>query len=127
MARAEVNITRTISGVEKTYERVVKRLGFQISTELIVATPVDTGWARANWIISIGQPHQNVAGSRDAISRGEQGNGQARLLVYRRNQGNIWISNNVPYIQALNDGHSKQAPAGYIEAAINTAVRKIIP
>jgi hypothetical protein len=39
----------------------------------------------------------------------------------------VYISNNLPYIDRLNKGHSKQAPAGFIESAINaglTAIRK---
>ena len=30
----------------------------------------------------------------------------------------IWISNNLPYITALEDGHSKQAPAGMVALSL---------
>lgn len=30
----------------------------------------------------------------------------------------IHITNNLPYIGALNDGHSKQAPAGFVRTAV---------
>ena len=33
------------------------------------------------------------------------------------------IENNVEYVDALNAGHSKQAPAGWIEAEIDRATR----
>ncbi len=33
------------------------------------------------------------------------------------------VENNVEYIGALNRGHSKQAPAGFVEAAIDAARR----
>jgi hypothetical protein len=123
---AEADITRTVQAVARSAERVIKRLGFEIQGELIRKTPVDTGWARANWVVSIGTPHTGVVGSREAVSQAGQIAGQGRLLVYRLNQGQIWISNNVPYIGKLNEGHSKQAPAGYIEQAIDTAIRTIV-
>ncbi|WP_201450287.1 hypothetical protein [Sphingobium yanoikuyae] len=33
------------------------------------------------------------------------------------------IQNSVPYISRLNDGHSQQAPAGFIEAAVDRHTR----
>lgn len=36
----------------------------------------------------------------------------------------IYISNNLPYIRPLNDGHSTQAPAGFVDAAIQRGVRQ---
>ena len=30
----------------------------------------------------------------------------------------IHITNNAPHIQPLNDGHSKQAPAGFVQIAV---------
>ncbi len=123
---SEAGINRTVTlGIERPAERTIKRLAFEVHGELIRNTPVDTGWARANWLVSLGRPINETAGSRDSVSTVAQGAGQARLLVYRLGQ-DIWISNNVPYIQALNEGHSKQAPEGWVEAAIETAIRKIV-
>lgn len=121
------DIRRTIGQIDKAGERVVKRLATSVNAELIKATPVDTGWARANWIFSIGQPIAGPAGAPGKVgpARQAQSSGVARVLVYKLNQGVIWLSNNVPYIQVLNAGHSKQAPAGFIEAAIDRGVRKI--
>ena len=36
--------------------------------------------------------------------------------------GPIYITNNVPYINSLNGGHSQHAPAGFVERAIVKAV-----
>jgi hypothetical protein len=36
--------------------------------------------------------------------------------------GEVHVSNAVPYVQSLNDGHSQQAPAGFVQAAIAKAV-----
>ena len=49
--------------------------------------------------------------------------GITALASYRLEGGNIFISNNVPYILALNDGTSRQSPAGFVQNAIQKAVR----
>lgn len=122
---ADQDIRATVRAVEKDAERVIKRVGFACQNELKRATPVDTGWARANWQVSIGHPITQTTGSREAVNVSAQAAGEARLLVYDLSQGDIWITNNVPYIQELNQGHSKQAPAGFVEDAIRAAIASI--
>lgn len=124
MARSDVRLT--VRALRGTADRVMKRLALSVNAELIEATPVDTGFARASWIASIGSPSNAVAGSRDEIDRAAQSAAQARLLVYTVRQGDIWISNNVQYIGELNEGHSPQAPAGFIEDAIRRGVARVI-
>lgn len=124
---AESDIRATMASVEKLAERVIKRVGFQVQTELVISTPVDTGWARANWLVSIGQPTNGPTpksgekglGNADVSEREARA---ARLLVYDLKQGDVHISNHVPYIGKLNEGHSPQAPAGWVEDAIRRAM-----
>ncbi len=37
----------------------------------------------------------------------------------------IFISNNVPYIGRLNNGHSAQAPSGFVEMAVRRAAKLV--
>lgn len=95
----------------------------EIVRALLPVTPVDTSQALSNWRVGTGTaspipPHvpgedgstavaslaQALADAEDAI-RAHKG---ARALV---------IFNSVPYIRRLNEGHSAQAPAGFIERA----------
>jgi len=91
-------------------------------------TPVDTGWARTNWVPGIGTPPTGTAGSREAAEAGildtsMQQRGLAEVAAaYKLNQGSIFISNNVPYIVLLNEGSSAQAPAGFVQNAIMKAI-----
>ena len=124
---ANTSARRTTIRIEKAAERVIKRLAFGVHSKIVVATPVDTGWARANWIPSIGRPVEKAAGSREAVgaARGAQSAGVARLLIYDLSQGDIWISNNVPYIERLNQGSSPQADARFVERAIEAGIRSV--
>lgn len=112
-------------------ERVVTKLTLDITANLIETTPVDTGWARANWVPRIGEPYTSDGGiefnaeeRRASVgsARGAQAAGTASLLTYDLDRGPVFVSNNVPYIEVLNSGSSKQAPAAFIEAAIQQAV-----
>jgi len=113
--------------LEQHVGKVAVAVTLHIAANLVAApseggTPVDTGWARANWVPAIGRAFEGVAGSRTNVSSGAQSAGQASLLSYRIAMGPIYVSNNVPYILALNDGHSPQAAAHFIERAIDKAV-----
>jgi hypothetical protein len=83
-------------------------------------TPVDTGWARANWIPSVGTATEQTDGTPQSVSTGAQQIGIAQVAAYRGAQP-VFVSNNVPYIMTLNDGSSKQAPAGFVELAVAKA------
>lgn len=113
-------------------EKGMKRLVLRIDRELKRATPVDTGWARANWLPSIGAPITGYPGPRPggeevaaAVSRAqsEQNRAMAEIATsYTLDKGPIWISNNVPYVEQLNEGSSTQAPSNFISIAIRTAI-----
>lgn len=106
--------------------RVPKDLALEIAAELRKppgqgGTPVDTGHARANWIVSIGEPPSEQSAASGAAYQ----NGVTRLLSWKLGDGDIFVGNAVVYIQRLDAGHSKQAPAGFIEAAIARAVATV--
>ncbi len=99
-----------------------------------VGTPIDTGWASANWVPSIGEP-ANLDGEPADPREGplpaeiaararlaEQG--QNDVLSWRLTDGPIFSTNNVPYIGALNAGHSPQSPRGFVQTAIEKGVRE---
>ena len=104
-------------------EKIVKRLALNVTANLIETTPVDTGWARANWIPQIGSPRTKTAGTQATVDRSLQANGQIAILGYELGPS-IHISNNVPYIKKLNSGTSAQAPAAFIQSAILRAVKQ---
>ena len=118
-------------------EKVVRRLSIEAHANLVAApleggTPIDTGWASANWVPSIGRSFEGTAGTAEQararrVSTGQAEQGLAAVITrYRLRQGPVFISNNVPYIGVLNDGSSAQAPAGFVQKAIAEAVRAVI-
>lgn len=108
--------------LESLVSRAIREVTIEATANLIESTPVDTGWARANWIPAIGSPTPQSVGSERAVSTAMQQAGLASLLSYRLSRGPVWISNKTPYIRRLDGGWSKQAPAGFVRQAIARAV-----
>ena len=105
---------------------MITKITLDVAANLMEATPVDTGWARANWVPSIGAPFGGGVGSILGDVAAAQGAQQAATIgvaaTYKLPMGRVFVSNNVPYITRLNDGSSKKEPAGFVQRAIRKAV-----
>lgn len=89
------------------------------------STPVDTTHAANNWVLSVGQPYMGVDGSREAPSHQAQDHGIELIKRYDVGRdGKIFLRNNVFYLEFLDRGHSQQAPAGFVAAALLGASRR---
>lgn len=110
--------------------RLTQNVDANLRSSPPVGTPVDTGWARANWVPSVGAPAilNDVANpSRADISAraGRQQEGVNELLAYRLGDGPLFSTNNVVYITRLNEGHSpQQAQPGFVQRALELAVKQ---
>lgn len=118
-----------VAALDKFVADAVRKIVLDIVANLTASpsqggTPVDTGWARANWIVQIGSPHTSTFGDPTSVSTAAQEAGKAAVIRYKLGQGPVFISNNVPYILRLNEGWSQQAPAGFVQGAIAKAVRQ---
>ena len=129
-ARMRLRALQVRDGVDK----VVKKAALAVDQAVVLATPVDTGRARSNWIVTIGSP---AGGTRQPFSPGtklglgESNNATAAIaegkaVINSRsfNQA-IFISNNVHYIGALNNGSSRQAPNNFVNRAVNQGAAEI--
>ena len=113
---------------QQQYEKLLRSAVLETEVLLKLASPVDTGRFRASWATG-----ENTAGNYDGgeqqpatgawrnspkppkdpplerrISIGYQA-GQERI-------GNVYsVHNNLPYAEPLANGHSKQAPAGWVQ------------
>ncbi|MBL4656255.1 MAG: hypothetical protein JKY33_10585 [Bacteroidia bacterium] len=89
-----------------------------IYTGLTTATPVDTGRARASWRITKGEIDSSVEPAAKSVKMKKPKVGLARLGE------SYFITNNLPYIVPLNEGHSEQAGEFFVEKEIQRAMKK---
>jgi hypothetical protein len=110
-----------MESLERKVERAVVELAVNVTANLTDSTPVDTGWARANWVPSLTAPFEGVSGTEGRPGP-EQGLGLAEVARFKLAHVKALVTNNVPYIRRLNAGHSQQAPSGFVETAIAQAL-----
>ena len=107
--------------LEELVNQEARILSFSLLRGLTKVTPVDTGRARGNWFVGLNTPNRTVSENRSAstaLSDGTATINKTESVVYP----SIIISNNLPYIERLNDGHSQQAPAKFVESEISRIV-----
>ena len=85
-----------------------KAYAFDVFGEVVKATPVDTGRARANWNISTGSPDYSTSPYT------------FRPAPYVNVDGfpHVYVSNGLDYIADLEAGKSDQAPGGISAVAL---------
>ena len=101
--------------------KVCVELAVNMHAELVEATPVDTGFARAMWVPSLSAP-SFVTATSAADGKGLADAGLAAVLAFKLDDGAIFVSNRTRYIRRLDGGSSTQAPAGFVRAAIARAI-----
>ena len=115
------NAKFTMNIVNKDIRTEVIKRTLKIHENLVTTTPVDTSWAKNNWIPSIAIPFSGTVGTPENVSGAASGAGAVSLLTWKL-QTPAYIVNNVNYIEKLNEGSSTQAPSGFIEKAIQGAL-----
>lgn len=79
--------------------------------QIVLRAPVDTGRFLANNIVSIGSPVYYSLDAYDKSGRETVAKGES-VLSGLEPYTVTYIQNNLAYAGALEDGHSRQAPAG---------------
>lgn len=104
---------------ERQARLIFQKIIIELDTRVVLGTPVDTGRARGNWFPSLNSPSSSVdmeakdkSGSR-AISAATATATTAEL------GDTAWLTNNLPYILPLENGHSGQAPEGMVDGNLN--------
>lgn len=94
-----------------------KKIVFEALSRLVNKTPVDLGRARGNWQVTINEPAQDYFWDNwltDPLIEGLAELGELGLFQV------VYITNNIPYIEALEGGHSQvQAPEGMLGPTIS--------
>ncbi len=96
-------------------ESAVRAVTRELGVRVIERTPQDTGLAQANWMPGSGAPDTRTTDSPS---------GAADTSITRLDQaldnhafsqdGSFYITNALPYAEALEYGHSGQAPQGMV-------------
>lgn len=97
---------------EQDIDDLVHEVALQSLRGIVQMSPVDTGRFRGNWIVSVNSPNmsstQEVKSPSQVIAEGDAALGASDKLPI------VYIQNNLPYANRLENGWSKQAPSGMV-------------
>jgi hypothetical protein len=104
---------------------VVRKLTLDIFSGITTRTPVDTGRARASWMVTEGQPSNDVP-SADGFKKGTTAPPPTPPNVSAIDgKKSVFIVSSLDYIEPLENGHSSQAPAGMVAVTLAEVEAKI--
>ena len=98
------------------FDQIVRKVTIDITRDLMLATPVDTGLARSNWFFG-----NDRVSDVEATASKNGGPSIKRALAWAaglKAGGIFYITNNLSYILKLEFGSSKQAPAGMARVTV---------
>lgn len=93
------------------------RRGLRVNDSMDIKKPEGYvgGRFKNNWYVGLDSQPTETNDTPDASGQGSNTRGLAVLEVIRVGQVNsIYFTNNLPYAQALENGHSNQAPGGMV-------------
>ncbi|HBN9494950.1 hypothetical protein [Pseudomonas aeruginosa] len=105
--------------VEEALTQRVRVIALAMLNEIVLRSPVDTGRFRGNNIVSVGAPVYTSTTNVDK-SGGETIQRGLSVMTGLEPYTQVFIQNNLIYALPLEQGHSKQAPAGIYEVSFHS-------
>ena len=118
-----VPIDKCISNLEQQRTMIVKKIAFDLFRKVIFKTPVLTGRARANWLVSVAAPRNETVDETDKTGIRAIGDVQSVITGWNADS-DIYLSNNLPYIYGLERGRSKKAPRGMVKISVSEVLNE---
>ena len=111
------DIDKWINSVESGLNDCIEIFGGKVQEALVKGSPVDTGRFRGNWQVTANNPPTYALNQYDKDGAKTIAQGKRAMYAFMHGGGavrSIYFSNMLIYANALEYGHSKQAPAGVV-------------
>ena len=120
-----VAIRRFSKRIDVDVSVVTTKLALNLFKNIVLRTPVDTGRARASWVVGVNNsprdrslPKTKGRNSLNSeVNRAIQ-EGTLQITKFSTKSKTIEIANGLPYIQRLERGSSRQAPNGMVALSV---------
>jgi len=95
----------------KSLDATCRGVAIKWFSSTVMSTPVDTGRLRGNWQLTRDQPAGGISARLDPLGVGVVSD----ITLHVGGVGTVnYLTNNLPYAEAIEYGHSKQAPSGMV-------------
>ncbi|MDL4860801.1 hypothetical protein NPJ88_000490 [Halomonas elongata] len=120
-----------INQVEKDVVTLRNRIVGEALQMLQMGSPVQDGVYRGNHLVSVGSPddsydldYQGSSAPKGSVDQEAYKREIAKLALEFAPFTTVYIQNNLPYAQKIEDGHSEQAGHGVYSVAVNNLEEK---
>ena len=101
-----------------------RKIAMDLLRKIVKYTPVDTGRARGNWQVTIAAPAEGEV--KKEKNRGPvNARGRAVLNGLDKPFQIVYLTNNVPYIVNLENGHSQNSPNGMVRLSMSEVLEEL--
>jgi len=132
------DIKRFADKTKAREDQVLRGTALDLASAIVLRTPVGNpalwssapakgytgGTARANWFAGVNAPDTHTEETADKAGGATIGRVRASIAGAHR-RDTLYITNSLPYIGALENGHSTQAPAGMVSVVV-TAFKRLL-
>lgn len=109
---------------EKNAEKLVRGTSLAMFSSVIKRTPVKSGRAKGNWQTDVSKPATGTLERLDPSGNQAIQEAVQKTRPFKLGQS-IYMVNNLPYIQKLENGSSKQMPSGMVKITVGEFQREI--
>jgi len=113
MSKWSLDLTEYARKKKVEIKKVRKTYAYALYSSIVRKTPVDTGRARANWNVSIGEPDSSTTEKTRKSPK------PLSSMPEPKGDESIFITNNLPYIETLEYGGYPKKPKGGNDKTIN--------
>ena len=123
MSDFALDMKRFASNTKVSMRTVTRKVALEIFRGVVMKTPVDTGRAKGNWQVSIGTPATGIAEWTDKTPEGHLSSESLAKITREVESWDgakvaIYLSNNLAYIERLENGYSGQSPTGMVRVTL---------
>lgn len=121
----EKELQKELDEQRKEQKDTFRKLVFTTFTDVVRRSPVDKGYFRANNLIQSVTPNRGTIDSTEGAGK-LTNDAKVKIDSIRVSDGTtIFITNNLPYADRLENGYSTQAPTGIYKIA-EARTRRIV-
>lgn len=119
----EKDLQQLADKIENDFDKVLRKVLFDLLSMLMEDNPKDTVRCAGSWNLG---PNYSEWVLPPGDYREIDLSAKAQAIVFALPRSNVYVLyNNIEYLMALEDGHSKLAPAGFIANALAAITEKV--
>lgn len=118
-----VSIAAWVKKQKKNQHELVKKIVLDVDRSFQLKSPVDTGRFKANWQLGVdlkpsGYDYSLSSTLQTGVIDQSLIAEHAASIPKEAGGNSYWLVNNLPYANALEDGHSKKSPHGIVNITL---------